>query len=133
MVLAQMANIYLPAMRLSADLYSLEDIAQIDVAERPVSRMMRTFAVQMDALARYRAGGQRPIQVQNVSINNLSRTVAGNVSQNQTAHDTPGKSADASVSALTDIKAAPMPPLDESTGRAAIPERFQRYRPKLIK
>jgi hypothetical protein len=67
------------------------------------------------------------------SINNLSRTVAGNVSQNQTAHDTPGKSADASVSALTDIKAAPMPPLDESTERAAIPERFQRYRPKLIK
>jgi hypothetical protein len=98
MVLAQMANIYLSAMRLSADLWSLEEIGEIDVTERIGGRLMRTFANQMDALTRYRAGGQRPIHMQ---------TVVGNVTQNQIVHDTTlGKSADASLSALTDLKAA---------------------------
>lgn len=125
MVLAQMANISISAMRLSADTWCLEEIEEIDITERISSRLMRTFANQMDALTRYRAGGQRPIHMQ---------TVVGNVIQNQiVADNTLGKSADALPSALTDGKAAPPRPVDEYTPRAVIPEPIKRFRPKLMK
>ena len=56
MVLAQMANNHISAMRLSADTWCLEEIEEIDITERIGSRLMRTFANQTNALTRYRAG-----------------------------------------------------------------------------
>ena len=47
-------------------LNNVENILQQDSAERAFKKLARTFAVQMEALKRYRTGGEQKVTVQHV-------------------------------------------------------------------
>lgn len=56
----------------------------IDSRERLVNqatKMLRTFTSQMQALKRYRTGGQQKVTVEHVNVNEGGQAIVGNVSQ----------------------------------------------------
>jgi hypothetical protein len=121
MLAAQMAAVHMASMTLARRLAQVEDIPHQDSAERAFNKLTRTFVSQMEALKRYRTGGEQKVTVQHVSVSEGGQAIVGNVTQAPRVK-APGQTA-ASQPALTDAKAAPMPIIDESTERARIPER----------
>jgi hypothetical protein len=69
MLAAQMAAIHMTTMTFSRRLANVETIQQQDSAERALNKLARTFAMQMEALKRYRTGGEQKVTVQHVSVN----------------------------------------------------------------
>ena len=59
MMAAQMAAVHMATMTFARRLAHVENIAQQDAAERAFNKLARTFAVQMEALKRYRTGGSK--------------------------------------------------------------------------
>ena len=57
MLAAQMAVIHTATMTFARRLANVETIEQQDSAERALNKLARTFAMQMEALKRYRTGG----------------------------------------------------------------------------
>ncbi len=44
-----------------------------------VTKLMRTFTAQVEALKKYRTGGQQTIQVQHINVNDGGQAVVGNI------------------------------------------------------
>jgi hypothetical protein len=80
MLAAQMAAVHLATMTSAERLRNANNIAKQDSAERAFNKLARTFATQMEALTRYRAGGEQKV-VQHVSISDGSQAIVGNVTQ----------------------------------------------------
>jgi len=59
MLAAQMAAVHCAMMTFARRLNHVEDIPQQDAAERAFNKLARTFAVQMEAMKRYRSGGEK--------------------------------------------------------------------------
>ena len=55
--------------------------AEQDSAERAFNRLSRTYATQMEALKRYRSGGEQNVTVQHVSVGDGGQAIVGNVTQ----------------------------------------------------
>src|ERR1700687_2978868 len=81
MLVAQMVSVHVMAMRCAYHLANAEDIARQDSAGRALSRLVRTFPAQMEALNRYRNNGEPAITVQNVSVGDGGKVIVGNVPQ----------------------------------------------------
>jgi hypothetical protein len=81
-------------------------------------QLTRTFAAQMEALMRYRTGGEQKVMVQHVTVSDGGQAIVGNVTHGSRE---PGanKSA-ASQPLLADAKTAPMPIIDGQK-RARVP------------
>jgi hypothetical protein len=77
---AQMAAVHLATMTFARRLNHVDNIAQQDSAERAFNKLARTFAAQMEALKRYRTGGEQKVTVQHVTINEGGQAVVGHVS-----------------------------------------------------
>ena len=58
----------------------LENIRQQDSAERAFNKLARTFAAQVEALKRYRSGGEQTVRVEHVTVNEGGQAIVGNVS-----------------------------------------------------
>ena len=125
MLAAQMAAIHMASMTFARRLAHVEDIPQQDSAQNAFNKLTRTFVAQMEALKRYRTGGEQKVTVQHVSVGEGGQAIVGNVTQ-APREKAPGKTA-ASRPALTDANAAPMPIIDESTEHGRVPAR---HRPK---
>ena len=54
---------------------------QQDSAERAFNKLARTFTTQMEALKRYRTGGEQKVIVQHVSVSEGGPAIAGNITQ----------------------------------------------------
>ncbi|HSF93104.1 MAG TPA: hypothetical protein VLA51_13000, partial [Paracoccaceae bacterium] len=54
-------------------------IPQQDAAERALNKLARTYTMQMDALKRYRTGGQQKVTVGHVTVNAGGQAVVGAV------------------------------------------------------
>lgn len=121
MLAAQMAAVHMATMRFAGNLIHVETIAQQDSAERTLNKLARTFAIQLEALKRYRTGGEQKVTVQHVSVSEGGQAIVGNVTQSQ-REDTTGKTA-ASPPALTDAKATPMLPIEENKECISVPAR----------
>jgi hypothetical protein len=78
---AQMAAVHLATMTLAHRLGRVETIQQQDSAERAFNKLARTFAAQMEALKRYRAGGQQKVTVEHVTVNEGGQAIVGSVTQ----------------------------------------------------
>jgi hypothetical protein len=78
---AQMAASHVATMRFANRLAHAETLQDQDSAERTYNRLARTFATQVEALQRYRAGSAQKVTVQNVSVNRGGQAVVGNVTQ----------------------------------------------------
>jgi hypothetical protein len=64
MLAAQMAAVHMATMTFARRLAHVEDILQQDSAERAFNKLTRAFATQMEALKRYRTGGEQKVTVQ---------------------------------------------------------------------
>jgi hypothetical protein len=107
MLAAQMAAVHAAAMTFARRLAHVDNIPQQDSAERAFNKLTRTFTTQMEALKRYRTGGEQKVTVQHVTVGDGGQAIVGNVTQgrNEAAPD----KAVAPPLALTDAKTTPMP------------------------
>jgi hypothetical protein len=80
MLAAQMAAVHMATMTFTRRLAHVENIPQQDSAARAFTKLARTFAAQMEALKRYRTGGEQKVTVQHVTVNEGGQAVVGHVS-----------------------------------------------------
>ncbi len=99
MLAAQMAAVHMASMTFARRLAHVENIPQQDAAERAFNKLVRTFAMQVEALKRYRTGGEQKVTVQHVNVSEGGQAIVGNVSQGRGAEEkgrnNPMKSRDA--------------------------------------
>jgi hypothetical protein len=79
MLAAQMAAVHNATMTFARRLAHCDTIPQQDSAERAFNKLARTFASQMEALKRYRTGGQQHVTVKHVTVNDGGQAIVGNV------------------------------------------------------
>lgn len=103
MLAAQMAAVHVATMTFARRLDNVDNIPQQDSAERAFNKLARTFATQMEALKRYRTGGEQKVTVQHVSVSEGGQAIVGNVTQTKSETATLEKP-DTSPVALTDAR-----------------------------
>ncbi len=81
MLAAQMVSVHVATMRFACRLAFAEGTPQQEGISRTLTRLARTFAAQMEALNRHRGNGERPITVQNLSVQDGGSAIVGNVTQ----------------------------------------------------
>ena len=79
MLATQMGAIHAATMTLARRLNHVETIRQQDAAERALNKLARTFTTQMDALKRYRTGGQQRVIVEHVTVHEGGQAIVGAV------------------------------------------------------
>jgi hypothetical protein len=80
MFAAQMAAVHNATMTFARRLNHVDNIPQQDSAERAFNKLARTFAAQVEALKRYRSGGEQIVRVEHVTVNEGGQAIVGNVS-----------------------------------------------------
>jgi hypothetical protein len=80
MLAAQMAAVHNASMTFARRLTHIENIPQQDSASRAFNQLTRTFAAQLEALKRYRTGGQQNVTVKHVHVHDGGQAIVGNVS-----------------------------------------------------
>ena len=81
MLAAQMAAVHSATMTFAQRLAHVDNIAQQDSAERAFNKLARTFTAQVEALKRYRTGGEQTVRVEHVTVNEGGRAIVGTVNQ----------------------------------------------------
>jgi hypothetical protein len=79
MLAAQMAAVHLTTMTFARRLANVENIPQQDSAERSFNKLARTFTTQLEALKRYRTGGEQKVTVQHVHVHEGGQAIVGTV------------------------------------------------------
>ncbi len=79
MLATQMGAIHAATMMLARRLNHVDTIPQQDAAERALNKLARTFVMQMEALKRYRTGGQQKVTVEHVTVNAGGQAIVGAV------------------------------------------------------
>jgi hypothetical protein len=118
MLATQMAAVHMASMTLARRLAHVEDIRQQDSAERAFTKLTRTFAAQMEALKRYRTGGEQKVTVQHVTVSDGGQAIVGNVTHG--SREAAANKSAGSPPLLANAKMAPMPIIGESE-RASVP------------
>jgi len=103
-----------------AQLNHVDNIPQQDSAERAFNKLARTFAAQMEALKRYRTGGEQKVTVQHVNVSEGGQAIVGNVTQGPGQAE-PDKAAASSPPALEAGTATPMAEIDSSRKASPAP------------
>jgi len=80
MLAAQMAAIHNAIMTCTRRLAQAETIEEYNSYERSLNKLTRTFATQLEALKRYRTGGQQKVTVEHVHVHQGGQAIVGNVS-----------------------------------------------------
>lgn len=81
MLAAQMAAVHNATMTFARRLAHVDNIPQQDSAERAFNKLARTFASQVEALKRYRTGGEQTVRVEHVTVNEGGQAIVGNVTK----------------------------------------------------
>jgi hypothetical protein len=76
---AQMAAVHVCAMDSSRRYLWADTLQSKDSAERAMTKLTRTFTVQMEALKRHRAKAQQTVRVERVTVNEGGQAVVGDV------------------------------------------------------
>jgi hypothetical protein len=79
MLAAQMAAVHMATMTFARRLAHVDNIPQQDSAERAFNKLARTFAAQVEALKRYRTGGEQRVTVEHVTVNKGGQAIVGTV------------------------------------------------------
>jgi hypothetical protein len=79
MLAAQMAAVHMSTMTFARRLAHVQNIPQQDSAERAFNKLARTFAAQVEALKRYRSGGEQTVRVEHVTVNEGGQAIVGTV------------------------------------------------------
>jgi hypothetical protein len=107
MLAAQMAAVHIATMTFAGRLARADNTALQDSAERAFNKLARTYVAQMEALKRYRTGGEQKVTVQHVTVSEGGQAIVGNVTQDQ-REAVPDKAAPKRP-LLADAKMTPMP------------------------
>ncbi len=83
MLAAQMAAVHMATMTFARRLASVETIPQQDSAQRALSKLTRTYTAQMEALRKYRHGGEQKVTVEHVTVNEGGQAIVGNVERGE--------------------------------------------------
>jgi hypothetical protein len=121
MLAAQMAAVHMATMTFARRLAHVENIPQQDSAERAFNKLARTFAAQMEALKRYRTGGEQKVTVQHVTVSEGGQAIVGNVTQGHRA--AASDEAAASPPRPADARTVPMLNIDENKKQAPVRRR----------
>lgn len=76
----QMAAIHLASISHVRMMNNTQTIPQLDIQERTVNKLMRTFTTQMEALRKHRNGGNQRVTVKHVHVHEGGQAIVGNVS-----------------------------------------------------
>ena len=79
MLAMQMVAVHLATMTFTRRLARVETLDQQHGSERALNKLARTFAMQMEALKRYRTGGEQKVVVQHVNVNEGGQAIVGTV------------------------------------------------------
>ena len=79
MLASQMAAIQSLTMTMARRLATVETVPQQDSASNALNKLARTFAAQVEALKRYRTGGEQKVTVHHVSVNEGGQAIVGTV------------------------------------------------------
>ncbi len=79
MLAIQMAAVHLSSMKYMRKMNHAETIPQLDLQERVVNKLMRTFTSQMEALRKHRNGGNQKVVVEHVHVHEGGQAIVGNV------------------------------------------------------
>ena len=79
MLAAQMAAVHNATMTFARRLAHIGNIPQQDSAQTAFNKLARTFAAQVEALKRYRSGGEQKMTVQHVHVAEGGQAIVGNV------------------------------------------------------
>ncbi len=80
MLASQMAAVHNATMTFARRLAHVDNIPQQDSAQNAFNKLARTFAAQVEALKRYRSGGEQKMTVQHVHVAEGGQAIVGNVS-----------------------------------------------------
>ena len=122
MLAAQMAVIHMATMTSAKRLAQVKTLAEHDSAERALNKLARTYTTQMEALKRYRTGGEQKVTVQHVSVGEGGQAIVGNVTQ--ATPKTEQAQSENSTPALTDARQPAMPIIEDRKG-ARVPLRHR--------
>lgn len=76
---AQMAAVHNATMTFARRLAHVDNLPQQDSASNAFNKLTRTFASQVEALKRYRSGGEQKMTVQHVHVAEGGQAIVGNV------------------------------------------------------
>lgn len=79
MLATQIAAVHTATMTFALRLKNVETIPQQDSAEKTFNKLVRSFTNQMEALRKYRNGGEQKVTVQHVNVNEGGQAVVGNI------------------------------------------------------
>ena len=114
MLAAQMAAVHTATMKFSRSLDEAKYLEHRDSADRTFNKLARTFVTQMEALKRYRTGGEQTVTVQHVNVSEGGQAIVGNVTQGQ-RDATPNRTA-APPLALSHDQTPAMPIIESKMG-----------------
>lgn len=81
LLLAQMTMIHTATHRSYRNYFEAKLVPQYDSAEKTLNKLARTFTTQVEALKRYRTGGEQKVTVQHqhVNVSEGGQAIVGNV------------------------------------------------------
>ena len=79
MLAMQMVAVHMATMTFTRRLAHVETLDQQHGSERALNKLARTFAMQLEALKRYRTGGEQKVVVQHVNVNEGGQAIVGAV------------------------------------------------------
>ena len=79
MLAMQMVAVHMATMTFTRRLAHVETLDQQHGSERALNKLARTFAMQMEALKRYRCGGEQKVVVQHIDIREGGQAIVGTV------------------------------------------------------
>jgi len=108
MLAAQMAAVHVATMTFARDL------APVNISA--FNKLTRTFAMQMEALKRYRSGAEQKVTLQHVSVAEGGQAIVGNVTQvpRENRQEQPAQEQPAQEKAAREKGATPPPPLPDT-------------------
>lgn len=79
MLAFQMATVHVLSLRHTRSLVTADRVDLLDLHERIVNKLMRTFTSQMEALRKHRNGGNQKVVVEHVYVGEGGQAIIGNV------------------------------------------------------
>ncbi|GLS29304.1 hypothetical protein SAMN04488498_113106 [Mesorhizobium albiziae] len=75
----QMAAIHFATVKAAENFAGARTVEVLDMQERALNRLARTFAAQVEALKRYRSKGEQRVIVERVTVHEGGQAIVGNV------------------------------------------------------
>jgi len=106
-----MAATHVAIMKHANRLAHSTSLAERDCAERTYNKLARTFAIQLDALQRYRSKSANKVVFQHVSVSDGGQAIVGNVTR--PARKRASRNRTRATPFISDARQAPMDNISE--------------------